>query len=299
MVTKFPVSERRRKTQAGFLLAAGIGGLASGIGSIVGGSAAQNAASQETQAAQNALNNVVVPGTQAAQSANTNISQGQQFANDTNTNAANSSYNISQAVGQNAQTQLGNLLAQPNEGFQFNVQNDPGYAFNLQQGQQALQKAAAATGQSDSGATLKALTQYSQNYASNQYQNAFSNYQTQLNNLFNQTNVGLAANNAVSSNTNALNSVNTGLAQTQDTTNAGLQTNENQTAASLLTGIGNAQAQGTIGTANAINSGLSGISNAANQAFLYNLLSNGNTSGINALVPTLATSSAPANVLGT
>ncbi|HEY2605569.1 MAG TPA: hypothetical protein VGJ10_06105, partial [Paraburkholderia sp.] len=49
--------------------------------------------------------------------------------------------------------------------------NDPGYAFRLQQGNQALERAAAASGGAFSGGTLKALARYGQDYASNEYQN--------------------------------------------------------------------------------------------------------------------------------
>lgn len=181
------------------------------------------------------------------------------------------------------------MLSQPNEGFQFNIQNDPGYAFNLQQGQDAVNKSLAASGLSGSGAAAKALQQYSQNYASGQYQNAFQNYQTQLNNLFNQSGLGANAANAVSGNTNALNSTNTGLTSgvigantnltnTQDTTQANVLNNNSSTVSNLLTGIGNARAAGTVGSANAASGALTGIANSTNQAFLYNLL-NKNSGG--------------------
>lgn len=76
-----------------------------------------------------------------------------------------------------------------NEQFQAptNVteQNDPGYKFRLQQGQQALENSAAARGGLLSGNTAKAITDYSQNYASNEYSNvygrAFNEYSTRYN----------------------------------------------------------------------------------------------------------------------
>ena len=52
--------------------------------------------------------------------------------------------------------------------------NDPGYQFRLQQGLNAVNSSASARGNANSGATMKALTQYGQNFASNEYQNAYN-----------------------------------------------------------------------------------------------------------------------------
>lgn len=64
-------------------------------------------------------------------------------------------------------------------------QNDPGYQFRMQQGEQALQNSAAASGDLLSGNTLAALTQYGQNFGSNEYQNVYNRalqqYQQQYN----------------------------------------------------------------------------------------------------------------------
>lgn len=51
---------------------------------------------------------------------------------------------------------------------------DPGYAFRLNQGTQALERSAAARGQLFSGATGMALDRYAQDYASNEFMNAFN-----------------------------------------------------------------------------------------------------------------------------
>jgi len=53
-------------------------------------------------------------------------------------------------------------------------QNDPGFQFRLQQGQQALQRSAAARGGLLSGGTAKALTDYNQQSASNEYGNVYN-----------------------------------------------------------------------------------------------------------------------------
>ena len=61
---------------------------------------------------------------------------------------------------------------------------DPGYAFQLQQGTQALQNSAAANSGALSGAALKDLLKYNQDYAGTAYNDAFNRYQTQQGNIF-------------------------------------------------------------------------------------------------------------------
>src|SRR6266851_2855305 len=111
------------------------------------------------------------------------------------------------------------------------IQSLPGYQFNLQQGNQAVQRNLAANGLLDSGAAQKALTQYGQGYAmnaSNQYLNGL------------QSLAGLGQTSVA----------NTGAAGT----NAANQIGSNQIYA------GNAQASGYANQSNAINAGLSGLS---------------------------------------
>lgn len=69
--------------------------------------------------------------------------------------------------------------------------NDPGYQFRLDQGNKAINNAASARGMSNSGATMKALTDYGQNFATNEYQNAF-NRQNVLANYGNQASTNMA-----------------------------------------------------------------------------------------------------------
>lgn len=66
----------------------------------------------------------------------------------------------------------------------FYNQADPGYAFELQQGQQALLNSAAAGSGSMSGAALKDLLGYSQNFARTGYNDAFNRYQTSQGNIY-------------------------------------------------------------------------------------------------------------------
>jgi hypothetical protein len=58
-------------------------------------------------------------------------------------------------------------------------QADPGYAFRLKEGQQALERSAAARGGLISGGALKAATRYGQEMGSQEYTNAFNRYQAE------------------------------------------------------------------------------------------------------------------------
>ena len=58
-------------------------------------------------------------------------------------------------------------------------QADPGYQFRMSEGVKALERSAAARGLLQSGGTLKGVTQYGQNLASDEYQNAFQRYLTE------------------------------------------------------------------------------------------------------------------------
>jgi hypothetical protein len=75
------------------------------------------------------------------------------------------------------------LQARPDFDFKFS-QDDPSYQFRLKEGQRALENSAAARGTLLSGATAKALQNYGQEAASQEYGNAFGRalqgYQTNL-----------------------------------------------------------------------------------------------------------------------
>jgi hypothetical protein len=117
-------------------------------------------------------------------------------------------------------------------------QQDPGYQFRLNEGLKSLDRQAAARGGLISGNAMKAAGRYGQDYASNEYQNAFNRYQTernaQLNPLQSLAGVGQSATNYVG---NA--AQNMGQAQNQN-----------------MQSIGNAQASGYVGGANALTSAL-------------------------------------------
>lgn len=62
-----------------------------------------------------------------------------------------------------------------------NMLADPGYAFRLAEGQKALERSAAARGGLISGGALKAAERYGQDYASQEYQNAYNRALTEYN----------------------------------------------------------------------------------------------------------------------
>lgn len=65
-------------------------------------------------------------------------------------------------------------------------QKDPGYDFRMQEGQKALERSAAAKGGLMGGGFGKALSRYGQDYASNEYQNAYNRFTNDQTNRFNR-----------------------------------------------------------------------------------------------------------------
>lgn len=124
------------------------------------------------------------------------------------------------------------------EDFKANL--DPGYAWRLSQGQEATNRQANIGGGALSGNTLKALQDYSQGLASQEYGNAFNRFQTQRSNIYN-TLAGIA-----------------GIGQNAQNASAGLAQNVTGNIASLATGGAAAQAAGTVGAANAYSNALQG-----------------------------------------
>jgi hypothetical protein len=127
-------------------------------------------------------------------------------------------------------------------------QADPGYAFRLSEGMKALDAQAAARGGLISGAALKAANRYGQDYASNEYANAFNRYQTnrsnQLQPLQSLMGVGQTATNATSNAAGAYGAA----------------------AGSNALQAGNALASGQVGSANAWNSAFGGVGKAFNSS---------------------------------
>jgi hypothetical protein len=116
---------------------------------------------------------------------------------------------------------------------------DPSYQWRLNQGQQALERSAAAKGGLESGGFMKDLTNYAQGAASQEYGNAYNRYMqnrtSKVNNLQSLAGVGQTATGA---DTNS----------TQNTAN---------NVSNLTTQGGNALASGIVGGANAWSNALS------------------------------------------
>ena len=103
-------------------------------------------------------------------------------------------------------TSLSQLMGQMTPDGYFNqtytgqdIYSDPSYQFRLQQGQDAIQSSAAAKGGLLTGATLKALQNYSQDYASQEYSNAYNRFNADQTNRYNRLSnlVGIGQNAAV------------------------------------------------------------------------------------------------------
>lgn len=129
----------------------------------------------------------------------------------------------------------------PNE-FAANI--DPGYAFRLQQGQMATQRAANQAGGLIGGNALKGMQDYTQGLASTEYSNAFNRFQTQRGNIFN-TLASIA-----------------GIGQASQGQANQLGTNLATAQGQLGVGSAAAQAAGQIGTANALGGVATGVGNA-------------------------------------
>ena len=134
---------------------------------------------------------------------------------------------------------------------------DPGYQFQLQQGSQALQNASGAGSGSMSGAAMKDLIGYNQNYAATGYQNAFNRYTTQQNNIYSRL-AGIAQ-----------------MGQNAASQTGSIGANIAGSVAANQVGIGNAQAANSIATGNA-------MSGAANSLGTYYMWSGMNGGGNNA-----------------
>lgn len=124
---------------------------------------------------------------------------------------------------------------------------DPGYAFRLGEGMKGVENSAAARGGLLSGAALKAIQKYGQDYASGEYDKAWQRDSATKTNNFNRL--------------QAL--VGTGTGATQQISDAAGQYATRT--ASANASLGNAQAAGTIGTANAWSNGIGQATNGLMQ----------------------------------
>ncbi len=149
----------------------------------------------------------------------------------------------------------------PGQMTQAQLEATPGYQFNLKQGLQATQNAAAAKGLGVSGAALKGAATYATGLADSTYQNQFNNAQTRYQDYLN-------LNTGQQGNAQNLYSRLQGTASLGE--NAAAQTGQQGTTAAATQGnylnqAGQASAAGTLGVGNA-------LTGAANSYMGYNAL---------------------------
>ena len=223
-----------------FITAAVIVGGATLGGAYLQSQGAKNAAQTQADAAARAQSQVLAAGAEGAQ----------QYAPYT-------------AYGQTALSALGNNMPYFQQQFtnqDLNANLAPNYGFQLQQGQGANLSAANATSGTSSGNALKSLQDYTQGFAGNAYQNAFSNFQNQRTNIYNQLMGGSAL----------------GLQGATGAANALIGTGTN--VANIGTGAANAQAASQIAQGNAYGGA---VQNIGNLAYLSSL-GQGSGSGLSA-----------------
>lgn len=210
---------------------AAVGGLASLGGAAIQAGATKDAAQMQADAANNATN-----------------AQLQMF------NTVQQNQKPWLQAGQQALGQMQDPYFQKTFGAS-DFQQDPGYQFRLQQGLDALQRSAAARGGLQSGGTMRALNDYAQGSASQEYQNAYNRFTNDQTNRFNR----LAS-----------------LAGVGQTANSELNQAGMQTAGNIANiGMSNANAQGAaaIAQGNAWGGALSSIGNgAANNWMTYSMM---------------------------
>lgn len=269
-----------------------VGGAVSGLGSLVSGilgsSAASQAAQQEIQQIEKA------EGTVSQDQQNAINQQEQTTGQIGNELSPFTSLGTSSAQSLQQALQPGGSLTQGYGAFTAptaaQAEQQPGYQFTLQQGEQALQNSAAASGGLLSTGTAKNLENYAQGLASTNYNNVYNQALQTYGTNFNTFNSNQA---------NLYNRLagTTGLGESAAGTLGGLQQSGAQglsntymggaqTLANLLTGQGQAQAAGTVGSANALNAGIGGAANSLGSGLtLQSILAgiNGNNSSGGAL----------------
>jgi hypothetical protein len=127
---------------------------------------------------------------------------------------------------------------------QFQKDIDPGYAFRLQQGQMANQRASNLAGGLIGGNALQGMQDYTQGMASQEYGNAFNRFQTQRGNIYN-TLAGIA-----------------GIGQTAQSQANQMAQNTATAQGQLGVGSAAAQAAGRVGQATGYGNAATGLGNA-------------------------------------
>jgi hypothetical protein len=245
----------------GGLLSAGIGAAGSLFGGLFGGSASQDAAKQYEQALQKAQNFLQDQEKQGVQN-----------------------FQPYMDAGKGATGTLSSLLGTPGQGLltpwtrQFTAptaaeaEQTPGYQFQLQAGENAMQNSAAGKGSLLSGRTLADLNNFAQGTASTNYQNVFNNALTQYGTAYQSF-----LNNQNSTYQRLMGLSGEGLSAANST--GQFMSGIGGDIAALMGQQGAAAAQGTIGAANAYGSILPGIGNAVSQYGMLNMLNGSQDNG--------------------
>lgn len=236
----------------GGIASAGIGGIASAEAGGAQANAANNAATLQYQESQNSLN-----------------FQKQEWQTQQDNMAP------WLKAGTTALSQLnGGSLPSFDAPTSVTEQNDPGYQFRLQQGESALENSAAAKGGLLSGNEGAALTQYGQNYASNEYQNvynrAMNNYNTNVLGPYNRLSALAGVGQQAASTLGQQ-------GQAAASNIAGIDSSAGQQIGQNINNAGAATASGYVGAGNAASGGISNIT----QSILLNQLLHANPSGGN------------------
>lgn len=143
-----------------------------------------------------------------------------------------------------------------------NFQQSPGYNFQMQQGENAILNNRSALGGVYSGNTLKALNQFGQGVANQDYWNAYNAYTQSQNQRFGQLDtIAGAGQNAAA-----------GL--------GGLGAQVGQSIGQNIIGAGNAQAAGTVGLGQALSSGVNGLANNSQLSYLLGGSSGGSLGSV-------------------
>ncbi len=192
------------------------------------------------------------------QSGQDNLSSAQNFWQGTQANLGNAEVGVQQTM--------------PGTMTQAELEQTPGYQFQLAQGEKAIQSSAAARGLGVSGAAINGADNYAQGLASSNYQQQFNNQQTRYSDAQGQFNNVLNGANTVYNQLYGPITTGANAANSLGSTSATVANN----ASTTLQNAGQAQSAGTIGSTTALNSGinnaLSTTNNNANNLALLGAL---------------------------
>jgi hypothetical protein len=164
--------------------------IVAGVGMGLGALATIHSSNQQSRAARNAATQ------QANAAADANRTQLEMF------NQNRKDQEPWRQAGSNALGFMTNNMGDLTRNFTMaDFQKDPGYDFRMSEGQRALERGAAARGGLMSGGALKAITRYGQDYASNEFNNAYNRFNADRDQKYNKyagmAGVGQAATNQI------------------------------------------------------------------------------------------------------